>query len=148
MIDYQIITDFHGDEFTQMFKQYFAELGISVRDWNGLFDEMSDGKNKAYLCFVDGEAAGFLMFTEIDFESWFFSAKYGFIREFWLKKSERGRGLGTELLAKAEDYFISEGLSASILTTNTAEGFYRKHGYEHRADISAKNGDRVFVKRL
>lgn len=148
MNTYQIITDFHGDEFTQMFKEYFAELGISVRNWDGLFDEISNGKTKAYLCYADGEAAGFLMFEEIDFESWFFTAECGFIREFWVKKSHRGKGFGTELLRRAEDYFKSEGLSAAILTTETAEGFYLKHGYERRAEITAKNEDTVYTKRL
>lgn len=148
MTDYQFITDFHRRDFCEMFKEYFTELGINVTDWEKLWDEMSDGKNKAYLCFVDGEAAGFLMFTEIDFESWFFKTKYGFIREFWVAKSYRGRGMGTELLRRAEDYFKGEGLSAAILTTETAEGFYLKNGYRQRGDIIAKNGDRVFVKEL
>lgn len=148
MKDFVIITDFHGSDFIRMFKEYFSELGITVKDWDGLFDEMSNGKTKAYLLYLEGEAAGFLMFDEIDFESWFFSAKYGFIREFWLQKNVRGRGLGSELLAIAEERFRADGLSAAILTTDTAEGFYLKNGYEHRADITAKNGDRVFLKRL
>lgn len=148
MTDYQFITDFQHPDFCRMFKEYFAEIGINVTDWDKLWDEMNNGTNKAYLCYADGGAVGFLMFTEIDFESWFFRTKYGFIREFCVAESYRSKGLGTELLRRAEEYFKGQDLYAAILTSDTAGGFYLKNGYIRRDDITAKNGDPVYSKCL
>ena len=59
-----LLSDFTDSRFRAVFQTYFAELDITVRDWDGLFREMDEEKtNLAYLA-LDGEgnAAGFLMF--------------------------------------------------------------------------------------
>ena len=32
-----LISDFSNSVFQAMFKKYFAEIGVSVKDWEGLF---------------------------------------------------------------------------------------------------------------
>lgn len=41
MKDY-FITDFSNPLFQAAFKEYFCELGINVKDWEGLFCEMNE----------------------------------------------------------------------------------------------------------
>ena len=41
MKDY-FITDFSNPLFQAAFKEYFSELGVNVKDWDGLFREMNE----------------------------------------------------------------------------------------------------------
>ena len=143
------ITDFSDARFTQMFRRYFGELGIAVRDWDGLFREMNGGENTAIISVApDGHATGFIQFCPMRFESWFFTFRAGFIREFWVEPESRGRGIGSELLRLTEEYFQRAGLRWAILTTDTAERFYTCRGYKPAPDIGAKNGDTAFIRDL
>lgn len=148
-----LITDFLDPRFQRAFQRYFAELGIQVRDWDGLFREMNEGneqeKNAAYVRQgPEGGVIGFIQFVPIRFTSWFFEGTCGFIREFWVAEEYRGRGHGSALLAKAETWFVGRELHAAILTTDTAEAFYQRHGYAKASGCVAKNGDDVFLKSL
>ena len=49
---------------------------------------------------------------------------------------------------RAEGYFREHGMLISILTTDTAERFYLRHGYQHAPGCHAKNNDTVFIRRL
>ena len=145
-----LISDFSDSRFKDAFQIYFAELGIQVKDWDGLFREMNDGgENRAWLRLSNaGDVIGFIQFIPIVFSSWFFEETRGFIREFWIREEFRGQQHGTALLSLAEAYFAERGISKLILTTDTAPGFYRSRGYERDETITAKNKDDVFVKLL
>lgn len=148
-----LISDFTDPVFQGAFQQYFAEMGINVKDWDGLFREMNEGnegeKNAACVRMAaDGGVIGFILFIPIRFTSWFFEETCGFIREFWVAEEFRSRGHGSELIALAERHFLEHGICTSILTTNTAERFYERHGYVKAPGCRAKNKDDVFAKRL
>lgn len=145
-----LISDFSAPLFRNAFRQYFSELGINVTDWNSLFKEMNDeGDNLAFVRTTqDGTGIGFIQFKPITFTSWFFEETCGFIREFWVSENYRNAGHGTALIRLAEGYFYDHGLYTSILTSDTAERFYLRHGYHKRPGCKAKNGDDVFMKRL
>lgn len=145
-----LIQDFGTLTFQTAFQRYFTEMGVTVRQWDKLFQEMTEeGGNLAYLRMTaDKNVIGFIQFKEIMFSSYFFKTKMGFIREFWIADEFRGRGHGKELLCCAEEYFISQGIYKAILTTDSAENFYLKQGYKKDIDILAKNKDEVFVKNL
>ncbi|MDD4164176.1 MAG: GNAT family N-acetyltransferase [Eubacteriales bacterium] len=150
MVKDLLISDFTNHHFQKAFKLYFDELGINVKDWEALFNEMNDEKDsRAYVRFTDTyDVVGFVQFKPIVLSNWFFSVQLGFIREFWVAKEYRSTGNGKSLLHLAEAYFKENGLQKSILTTDTAEKFYEKNGYVKDSTIIAKNKDDVFVKEL
>ena len=145
-----LISDFTDPLFRQAFTRYFEELGVSVRDWDALFQEMNNGKDTwAFLRVSDDDTVvGFLLFSFTTLSNWFFETRVGFVREFWVGDSQRCKGHGAALLALAEEHFIQNGIFKAILTTDTAEPFYIRHGYSQGTGIPAKNNDPVFVKNL
>lgn len=145
-----LISDFSDPLFQSAFKTYFAELGITVKDWDGVFREMNgEGDNHAYVrTGADGGIIGFIQFKPTPFTSWFFEETCGFIREFWVSEAHRNVGHGAALLQQAEEHFKEHSICTSILTTDTAERFYLKHGYQKAPGCKAKNQDEVFIKHL
>ena len=148
-----LIRDFSSPLFQQAFRLYFAELGIEVRDWDGLFREMNRGEageqNLSYLRLTgEGGTIGFIQFCMLPFSSWFFDASLGFVREFWVAEPFRGKGHGSALLQLAEDYFAAHGAGGSILTSDTARDFYVRRGYRRARGAAAKNQLPVFIKPL
>lgn len=146
----ELIADLSLPAFQHAFRQYFTELDIHVSDWDGLFREMAgQADNAAFLRTApEGAAVGFLQFCPITFTSWFLEETCGFIREFWVAPGFRAQGHGSALLRMTESHFLNAGIYTSVLTTDTAPGFYQKHGYSPAPGCTAKNGDPVFTKRL
>ena len=142
------ITDFTDPLFEEAFKKYFSELEITVKDWDGLFQEMNEdeGVSAVIRTAEDGSVIGFIMYQPIQFTSWFFEEIRGFIREFWIAKEYRNQGHGSQLLKLVEDEFINQGIRSFILTTDTAEDFYLNHGYKALSSCTAKNKDKVYIK--
>lgn len=145
-----LISDFSDPLFQSAFQTYFAELGITVKDWGRLFREMNGEEgNQAYVRTTKaGTIVGFIQFQPIKCTSWFFEETCGFIREFWVSEAYRGAGHGTALIRTAERFFKERGICTILLTTDTAERFYLKRGYQKAPGCAAKNKDDVFVKRL
>ncbi len=48
---YELLDDFENPEFIIAFKRYFAELDISVKDWDSLFSCMNNEENFAIVYF-------------------------------------------------------------------------------------------------
>ena len=145
-----IITDAMNPAFQSAFKLYFEELGVSIRDWSGLFREMSaDPDTKILMAMAEHHLViGFIMVKIDALSNWFFEEKIGFIREFWIDPAFRYQGYGKALLQRAEAYLRENEIFKAILTTDTAPDFYKKCGYEQDASYTAKNKDDVYTKLL
>lgn len=141
------IQSFMDIKLREAFKTYFKELGVIVRNWEGLFCEMDKDGSFAFILLDEDKTLGFILLQQISFASWFFEEQCGFIREFWINSEYRCRGYGRKLLSYAEDY-LRKSVSRLILTTDTAEEFYLKMGYVKARGINAKNKDEVFVKLI
>ncbi len=144
-----LVTAYAADlAFQTAFRAYFGELGCPVTNWEGLFAEMDEAADSPTWTRRDesGRVIAFIQFTMLEMTSWFFTAKYGFIREFWVAPEYRRQGHGGALLRLAEESIAGQGATQAILTTDTAPDFYRKRGYVHNPGFAAKNGDAVFVK--
>lgn len=148
-MDFVMITDYTDEAFQSAFQMYFEELGITVKDYEGLFQEMNTEQGNQTLVYKEhGEIIAFLMCRCDELKDWFFRMNTGFVREFWVKKEYRNKGIGTKLLQKAEGYFKLQKCVCVLLTTDTAEDFYLKNGYQKEENIIAKNEDCVFMKQL
>ena len=68
-----LISDFSDPLFKTVFQTYFAERGITVKDWDGLFHEMNDeGDNQAFVRTANnGNIIGFIQFKPTKFASCF-----------------------------------------------------------------------------
>ncbi len=147
-----LIEDFTDERFKTAFRIYFEELGETVKDWEKLFLKMNNdphGKDFAYIRVDENDhVIGFIQFTTLEVTSWFFKTQIGFIREFWIASEYRNRKHGTALLRLAEAYFCRCHLFASVLTTDTAERFYEKHGYVRMNEIIPANDEITYVKVL
>lgn len=145
-----LLSDFTDPRFRAAFQSYFTELGISVKDWDGLFQEMnSEGNNLAYLLPDDeGDILGFLQFQLTGFSNWFFKEPFGFIREFWVHPAHRRQGYGRMLLHLTETHFVEHGIHRAVLTADDAVAFYLANGYQKAPGIRAKNKMEVLVKNL
>lgn len=145
-----LLSDFTDPRFRAAFQAYFAEMEVSISDWDGLFQEMNaEGNNKAYLLLdEDSRVLGFLLFQMTGFSNWFFEEPFGFIREFWTEPAHRRQGLGKTLLYLTEAYFMEHGAYRSLLTADNAMDFYLNNGYQRAPGIQAKNKIEVLVKDL
>ncbi len=147
-----LITDFKNPQFQTAFKNYFEEMNVKTKDWDRLFDCMNNDKNGENFAYMhmseNGSVIGFIQFTVMTMKSWYFSAEMGFIREFWVSEEYRSQGHGKDLLILAEKYFREKGIGYAILTTDTAERFYLKNGYEKNPHLSCVNEMDVFTKKL
>ncbi len=145
-----LISDFNNEYFKKAFKIYFDELDIPVKNWDNLFVHMNEDKdNFAYIRLSDeNEVIGFIQFKCIELSNWFFKYPFGLIREFWISSEYRGFNHGKDLLNLAEEYFKNKNIFKSILTTDTAAGFYEKLGYIKEPYIYAENNDDVFIKTI
>jgi GNAT superfamily N-acetyltransferase len=77
----------------------------------------------------------------------------GYIEVLWVRDDQRGRGLGTRLLAAAEQEIHRRGCGQVALSTHSfqAPGFYARLGYEEcgRTPAYPRGHDQIhLVKRL
>jgi len=79
------------------------------------------------------------------------SFKLFFLDLFALPDAARGKGLGSELLAKAEAEAIRRGCVAAVLVTIhfQAPAFYARHGWEEfgRIEIAPPGHTRVYMRK-
>jgi len=85
---------------------------------------MENATHRGWLCEADGDVAAFAMGDRTNGEMWVIAV---------LPEYE-GRGIGSELLTRVEDWLWSEGWEESWLTTDVdpalrAYGFYLAHGW-------------------
>jgi GNAT superfamily N-acetyltransferase len=73
------------------------------------------------------------------------------IRVLWLEASLRRRGIGTRILASAENAAIENGCHAAILDTMSfqAPAFYEKHGYVRVGVVDGYPGgaQQIFMRK-
>ncbi|MBQ8556550.1 MAG: GNAT family N-acetyltransferase [Clostridia bacterium] len=135
--------------FQDAFRAYFGELGVKVTNWDGLFAEISQAPDCAFVR-RDGQGriVGFLLMASQEMTSGFFTTRIGCMEEFYVAPEYRRQGHGMALLAMAEEHLSKAGCPYAILTTQTAAAFYMKRGYRLQRGISARNKADVYVKSL
>ena len=73
-----------------------------------------------------------------------------FIRYLWVGDGLRGKGIGRELMLRAEAHALARGCHSAWVDTFSfqAPGFYRKLGYEPFGELDYRPGHRrIFLKK-
>jgi len=121
----------------EQYWKFEAIEGFDAARITMLFDRVAaqPSLGQAWIATVDGTPAGYL------FAVFVFSLEYqgltAEIDELYVMPQYRGLGLGTKLLANAEDAFRQGGCTVAFLQigrdNDDARTFYRRHGYADRA---------------
>ncbi len=104
-----------------------------------LVEAINSAEGKIFIAFDNDKIIGFSA-GSIDIPSKKDSygvvpSKVGVISEIFVDQEYRGKGIGTSLLTKLEDYFKTTGCNAlwlNVATFNPAYGLYQKRGYHDK----------------
>ncbi len=134
-----IVTDEHDEAAVAELRERIIAFNIAVTGYD-------DGRSLS--CFLrhdDGE-----MYAGLDGFTW---GGYAMIEWLWVAESERGRGLGRQLVLAAEREAGARGCAVVRVNTHTfqAPDFYRMLGYSEigtAQDAPGGHGEVFFAKRL
>lgn len=134
MVKVTPLTDDKREVFTELFKDYYAELGCGD-DAAELADEYVIPDLLAGLLHVEliyeESAVGFIIWQIDDIDNeWCFREGWGDVREIYISPSYRRRGLGKFLLYTAELKLKESGAAKSYcLPAQGSENFFAACGY-------------------
>lgn len=148
------------ENFMDMFIDYFInDIGVKY-DVDKLKENLVKGfilksyeKNVVFIDIIkQNKTCGFIIY-QIDKESsdWNFKTGCGFIREFYIERNCRGKGLGSVLLANAEKNLKNMGVKEVYLTSDEKEkvqAFYLKNNYKTKNIRCELNGNLIYEKSL
>lgn len=130
------------------------ETSVSDEDAQALRDRIN-AFNMAAVTGLEGKDLGiFLRGEDGELRAGLYGWTWGGMMEvnmLWVHETERGRGLGSRLLAMAEAEGRARGAHSVVLDTHTfqAPDFYRRHGYEEYARIEGypAGHDKLFFRK-
>ena len=138
----------------ELFCSYYEELGCDddplplftdcvAPDWRANLLSIAVAEEGEKLC-------GFIIFQIDDvINDWCFAEGKGDIREIYVGRSERRKGLGKALLLFAENALKNTGAKeVYLLPTDESEGFFISCGYKDIGDYCAELDCKVFGKDL
>ena len=136
------MTDFeldNGSEFAELAKQKIAEF--NAQHWDAT-KRQALGLKK-----LNAEGEPVAMLAGRTFGNWFY------LESFWLAASERGQGLGSQMLAEAERIAKARGCAFVLLDTLDfqAKPFYQRHGYQVQwvqQDYPWAGGAKYFMTKI
>jgi GNAT superfamily N-acetyltransferase len=137
------------------------EAALVVGDADNGLREILDAKINAFNATVTGQADGRLLCVSVREEGGALQAGLfgwtwggcGYVEFLWVREDHRGRGLGTRLLAAAEQEIRRRDCSQVALSTHSfqAPGFYARFGYQEcgRTPAYPRGYDQIhLVKQL
>jgi len=151
------IRSFYNDDlgvFTDMFGDYFRndfKFEISNNKLEKLCSEIAEsaisGITSLDMLLLDGKTAGFICY-QIDTPNsdWCEREGWGFIREVYVNKNLRGKGLGLRLVAHAEKVLYTKGAAHIYLTSDESGGFWNSCGFKETGRVSEINHDPIYEK--
>jgi GNAT superfamily N-acetyltransferase len=138
-----------------------GETALVVGDADNGLRETLDAEINAFNAAVTGQADGRLLCVSVrgdggDLRAGLFGWTWGgcgYVELLWVRGDHRGQGLGTRLLAAAEQEIRRRGCSQVALSTHSfqAPGFYARFGYREcgRTPAYPRGHDQIhLVKQL
>lgn len=129
-MEYKFLTEDDIDEVSAMYAETF-----NSEPWCEKWTKKT--ASKRLLQMLKNEASFGIAATEngivgmiLGEEKQYFDGTAFMVNEFFVKNSERGKGIGTALLNKLEGELKKRGIRAvELCTIPEEEGFYKKNGY-------------------
>ncbi|WBW96399.1 GNAT family N-acetyltransferase [Oceanirhabdus sp. W0125-5] len=140
--------------FTEMFISYFRDdFNFKITDEKAeklcsrIGQESKSGITLLDMLLLDGKMVGFISY-QIDTPNsdWCEREGWGFIREIYVDKNLRGKGLGQKLVVHAEKNLYANGVEHVYLTSDESGQFWNKCGYKDAGKISEINNDPIYEK--
>ena len=105
---------------------------------DSLVKEVAEEEGSIFVCQADGKVVGMAAVTVSgrDNSPDVAIKEYGHIIELAVLREYKGRGYGSALLAKAEEFIREKGIDwmqFNVLKGNSAVDFYKKAGYRERS---------------
>ena len=138
-----------------------GETALVVGEADSGLRETLDAEINAFNAAVTGQADGRLLCVSVrgdggDLRAGLFGWTWGgcgYVELLWVREDHRGQGLGTRLLAAAEQEIRRRGCSQVALSTHSfqAPGFYARFGYREcgRTPSYPRGHDQIhLVKQL
>ncbi|MBQ8850562.1 MAG: GNAT family N-acetyltransferase [Clostridia bacterium] len=142
MLEYISETDAHRGISTP--KEFIPKITKSMID-------RSDGRRILMLAADENEGVGFF-YAKIDKEgdAGLIRPDWGYIMEFFVRPPYRRRGIGRDMVYLCEKFFAHRGIGKVWLTADavTGEPFWVSCGYYDSGEVSAENGQKIFIKEL
>jgi len=153
MTDFEFlkINDANNPVFKDIFREYFEEIGIHLKEDTTIFDVI-DKDVKEYdiqiiILILENVVIGFSM-HQIDTKEnpWCLSDGNGDIREFYIKKEFRYQGYGRILFNYIKSYFKNLNIEEIYLTAREVDGeaFWTKLGFNFTGIINEKNKQKEY----
>lgn len=149
------ITDANNPTFQILFKAYFNEMNIKLKEDTKMWDEMNKDIQlfdiKTVVLLENDDAIGFTMFQVDQKENpWCMVEGAGDIREFYVQSEFRKQGYGSSMFNLVKNYFNELNIKEIYLTTSEDDGepFWFKQGFKDTGKINPKNKLKEFVYNL
>lgn len=142
MVDYIAETDLHQNIATP--KELIPKITKSMID-------KLDENRFLQIVFSEGEPIAFC-YAKIDRtgDKGVIRPNWGYIMEFFVKKTHRRKGIGKELVNKCESYFREKDIQNIWLTADAVTGipFWLANDYCDTGELSAENNQKIMTKSL
>ena len=149
------INNFKSKTFEKVFREYYLEEGITLKENTIVFDEIQKshdaGKTKCISLMENEEIIGFIMFKimELSNDNGFIKEYIGHIEELYVIDKKRKQGLGKSLILKVEGYMVENNVKKLFLTAREhMYDFYIKLGYYIDESYECANKLKCLVKSL
>lgn len=161
IINIKILEKSQYVEFKAMFCDYFINDLAKNLDKNFICERILGSQVlKLYeqgviyidILYINDQAKGFIIY-QIDSSNsdWCERVGHGFIREFYIDRDSRKKGLGSLLLKHIENTLLKLGIENIYLTSNSSDyvkKFYIRNGYMCENAINKFNKNEYFSKKL
>ena len=152
MIKVTPLTDLQTENFTALFKCYYAELGCAddaeqlVQEY--VLPDLLAGLLHVDLLYDGGGCIGFVIYQKDDIDNdWNYKEGWGDMREIYVAPFARGRGYGKFLLYTAEMKLKDAGADrAYCLPAENAAEFFTACGYSRTDEYDEEFGCYVYEK--
>lgn len=151
------IRPFHNNDMRdlkEMFRTYFRNdfhIEISEEKVEALCLKIAGSSNLGItpldIILIDKKPVGFICY-QIDHPNsdWCEREGWGFLREIYIQRNMRGKGLGEKLVIHAEKVLYNKGAEHIYLTSDESGDFWILCGYKKTGKVSSINHDPIYEK--